>query len=110
MPSILRQETFDLKELIDEGQEVAPLANCIYIIRRDAQPIYVGKTTIGVRERVMKHIRQHSTIGNAIKRVAPWYRGWAVEIWWIDRGLLEIERETIIQLQPSLNKTDRTWL
>lgn len=108
MPNILRQETYNLDQLM-QGSEVTINANCIYIIRKDNKPLYVGKSTIGVRHRIVKHMQSCDTLGMAIKRAKPWYRGWSVEIWWIDQGLLEIERQAIIQFQPSFNKTDRRY-
>lgn len=106
MPTILRSEKIRVRELL-EGSEVGDLSNCIYTFRWHGRPMYVGKTTIGVRNRLMHHIRHASDIGTMIKNAAPLYYGWWVEIWWIDRGLLEIERATIKQLDPALNKDRR---
>jgi hypothetical protein len=99
---ILHREMVALADLkISHGRN----HNCVYIIRCGKLVLYVGKTVNGVKDRLHLHMMQRSQIGQFLKFKKPDYKNMTVEILFVDYGLLEIEKQMILELQPVFNKT-----
>jgi hypothetical protein len=77
--------------------------NCIYVIRFWSDILYVGKTVVGVRRRIYKHIYDGDLIGKIMKTCAPEYTGWIINIFAIDYNLAETEIFMIQELDPLTN-------
>ena len=94
-----------IEDLLDNIEGVhQQTGNHLYLVWDKTDLLYVGRTTAGVKQRILQHIKALDDLGRAILEAAPASNRWHVEIREAGNALAHAERMAIQQGQPILNK------